>query len=51
MTSEANEIRAQVKDMELQGLVVEGAWYALVNAATMYVFLFREREGVGRFMW
>ncbi|EIN13671.1 glucosyltransferase [Punctularia strigosozonata HHB-11173 SS5] len=44
-------MRAQVKDMRTWGLVAEGAWYAAINAATMYVFLCKEREGVGRFMW
>lgn len=32
-------------------VVVEGVWYALINAVTMWVFLYRERVGVGRFMW
>lgn len=44
-------LRAQVKDVPLFGLVLEGLWYAGINAATMYVFLYRERAGVGRFMW
>jgi alpha-1,2-glucosyltransferase len=32
-------------------LGMEGAWYAAINAVTMYIFLYQEREGVGRFMW
>lgn len=44
-------LRAQVKDVPLVGLILEGLWYAGINAATMYVFLYRERAGVGRFMW
>lgn len=44
-------LRAQVIDMEMPGLALEGIWYAVINAATMYIFLYQEREGVGRFMW
>ncbi|KAI0095289.1 glucosyltransferase [Irpex rosettiformis] len=44
-------LRAQVIDVPSWGVVVEGLWYAAINAATMWVFLYKEREGVGRFMW
>lgn len=44
-------MRAQVVDVPVWGLVLEGAWYAAVNAVTMWVFLYKERAGVGRFMW
>lgn len=44
-------LRAQVVDLTVWGVVLEGAWYAVINAATMYVFLYKERAGVGRFMW
>ncbi|TFK57605.1 glucosyltransferase [Heliocybe sulcata] len=44
-------LRAQVPDAPRWGVLLEGAWYAAINAATMWVFLYREREGVGRFMW
>lgn len=44
-------LRSQFPDVPRHWLVVEGMWYALINAATMYVFVFCEREGVGRFMW
>ncbi|OCH88591.1 glucosyltransferase [Obba rivulosa] len=44
-------LRAQVKDMPLWGVAAEGLWYAAINATTMWVFLYKERGGVGRFMW
>jgi len=44
-------LRAQVTDVSLPMLALEGTWYAAINAVTMYVYLFCEREGVGRFMW
>ncbi|KAH9891022.1 glucosyltransferase [Cubamyces lactineus] len=44
-------LRVQVKDVPLWGLVLEGLWYVGINAVTMWVFLYRERAGVGRFMW
>jgi alpha-1,2-glucosyltransferase len=44
-------LRAQVSDIPPWAVYVEGLWYATVNAVTMGVFLYREREGVGRFMW
>lgn len=44
-------LRAQVVDVPGWGVAVEGLWYAAVNAATMWVFLYKERPGVGRFMW
>ena len=37
--------------MSSVGLVVEGVWYGAINFATIYVFLYMERAGVGRFMW
>ncbi|KAK7694275.1 hypothetical protein QCA50_001456 [Cerrena zonata] len=44
-------LRAQVVDVSWKGVVAEGVWYAVINAATMWVFLYKERPGVGRFMW
>ncbi|KAF8139973.1 glycosyltransferase family 59 protein [Boletus edulis] len=44
-------LRAQVEDVSSVGLVVEGLWYGAINLVTIYVFLYRERAGVGRFMW
>ena len=44
-------LRAQVKDVPVWGLAVEGLWYAAINGVTMWVFLYKERPGVGRFMW
>ncbi|KAI0001798.1 DIE2/ALG10 family-domain-containing protein [Russula vinacea] len=36
-------MRAQLVDVTTWGLLLEGVWYGLINAGTMY--------GVGRFMW
>jgi len=44
-------MRAQVADVPAWGLVLELIWYGAIDAVTMWVFLFKEREGVGRFMW
>ncbi|KAL4069407.1 glycosyltransferase family 59 protein [Scleroderma citrinum] len=44
-------LRAQVVNIGRSALVVEGFWYVAVNLATTYVFLYKERPGVGRFMW
>ncbi|KLO20504.1 glucosyltransferase [Schizopora paradoxa] len=44
-------LRAQIADVQMPMLALEGLWYAVINAATMYVYLYCEREGVGRFMW
>ncbi|KAI0004109.1 glucosyltransferase [Russula compacta] len=44
-------MRAQLVDVPTWGLLLEGLWYVLINVGTMYVFLYKEREGVGRFMW
>ncbi|KAJ6626877.1 glucosyltransferase [Mycena sp. CBHHK59/15] len=44
-------MRSQVPDVPAWALVLEGVWYAAINAATMWVFLYLPREGVGRFMW
>ncbi|KAH8997481.1 glucosyltransferase [Lactarius akahatsu] len=44
-------MRAQLVNVAKWGLLLEGIWYGLLNAGTMYVFLYKEREGVGRFMW
>ncbi|KAH9949435.1 glucosyltransferase [Amylocystis lapponica] len=44
-------LRAQVPDVPVWGVLLEGLWYGAINAATMYVFLHKERPGVGRFMW
>lgn len=34
-----------------QAVKLEGLWYMAINLATMYVFIYCERPGVGRFMW
>ena len=44
-------LRSQVSDMPAWALHAEGFWYAGINAVTMWIFLYKEREGVGRFMW
>jgi len=44
-------LRAQLVDVPTWGLLLEGLWYGLINSGTMYVFLYKEREGVVRFMW
>ena len=44
-------LRAQVVDVSFPMVIAEGLWYSVINAGTMYVFLYMEREGVGRFMW
>ncbi|KAG1783601.1 glucosyltransferase [Suillus placidus] len=44
-------LRAQVVDVRPYGIFVEGLWYMVINVATTYVFLYKERVGVGRFMW
>ncbi|KAG1757259.1 glycosyltransferase family 59 protein [Suillus lakei] len=44
-------LRAQIVDVQPYGIFVEGLWYTAVNMATTYVFLYKERVGVGRFMW
>lgn len=44
-------MRAQITDVKGWNLALEGAWYMAINAVTMYVFLYHERAGVGRFMW
>ncbi|PFH50766.1 glycosyltransferase family 59 protein [Amanita thiersii Skay4041] len=44
-------LRSQVQDVSFWGIVMEGAWYGVVNGMTMGVFLYLPREGVGRFMW
>jgi len=44
-------LRAQVADVPLWAVLIEGFWYSAINGGTMYVFLQKERPGVGRFMW
>ena len=44
-------MRSQVTSIPPWGLVIEGLWYGVINGATMCVFLYRARDGVGRFMW
>ena len=44
-------MRAQLVNVAKWGLLLEGIWYGLINAGTMYVFLYKERDGVVRFMW
>ncbi|KAI0308030.1 alpha-2-glucosyltransferase Alg10 [Multifurca ochricompacta] len=44
-------MRAQLGDVQTWGSLLEGFWYGVINAGTMYIFLYKEREGVGRFMW
>lgn len=43
-------LRAQVPDVPLWGLVLEGVWYTLINAVTMGIFLYYPRGDI-RFMW
>jgi alpha-1,2-glucosyltransferase len=43
-------LRAQVADVPGWGVVLEGVWYTLINAVTMWVFLYCERGEI-RFMW
>ncbi|KAF8609686.1 glucosyltransferase [Ceratobasidium sp. AG-I] len=43
-------LRLQVL-VSARAVVAEAAWYGFINWATMFVFLYMEREGVGRFMW
>jgi len=44
-------LRAQIVDVQPYGVFLEGIWYAIINMVTTYVFLYKERVGVGRFMW
>ncbi|KAL6299647.1 glucosyltransferase [Sparassis latifolia] len=44
-------LRAQITDVPVWGVLVEGLWYGTVNGVTMWVFLHKERAGVGRFLW
>ncbi|KAH9982705.1 glucosyltransferase [Lactifluus volemus] len=44
-------MRAQLVDVRTWGLLLECVWYGVINAGTMYIFLYKEREGVGRFLW
>lgn len=44
-------LRAQVSDVHEWMVGLEFLWYTLINGVTMYVFLYKERAGVGRFMW
>ncbi|CCM00335.1 uncharacterized protein FIBRA_02365 [Fibroporia radiculosa] len=44
-------LRAQVTDVPLWAVLVEGFWYGAVNLVTVYVFLYKARLDVGRFMW
>ena len=44
-------MRAQIVDVPTWGLILEMGWYGVINAATMWVFLFKERDGAVRFMW
>ncbi len=44
-------MRSQINDVPVWAVVLEGIWYAAINVATMGVFLYLPREGVGRFMW
>lgn len=44
-------LRAQIVDLPEWMNWVEAGYYAIINWITMYVFLYMEREGVGRFLW
>ena len=44
-------MRSQINDVPVRSLILECVWYAGINVATMGVFLYLPREGVGRFMW
>src|SRR6185437_14101369 len=41
-------LRVQVRDVPDWGVMLEGAWYGIINLVTMLVFLYAERPGVGR---
>ncbi|KIY45502.1 glucosyltransferase [Fistulina hepatica ATCC 64428] len=43
-------LRVQVR-VPKWALTAEALWYAFVNVVTVGVFLYKPREGVGRFMW
>jgi alpha-1,2-glucosyltransferase len=34
-----------------KAVIAEAVWYGFINWVTMFVFLYKERTGVGRFMW
>jgi alpha-1,2-glucosyltransferase len=44
-------LRAQVVDVPTWGIILEVLWYVSINIVTMWTFLYKERESVGRFMW
>lgn len=44
-------LRVQVLDVPTWAVILEALWYTVINSATMFVFLYAERPGVGRFMW
>ena len=44
-------LRVQIVEVPTWAVIMEGLWYAVINWATMYIFLYAERPGVGRFMW
>lgn len=43
--------RVQINDTPMWAVALEGVWYAAINAVTIYVFLYMDREGVVRFIW
>jgi len=43
-------LRAQVPDVPMSGLALEGIWYAFINVVTMGIFLYHPRGDI-RFMW
>jgi len=54
-TPEKRQIR-QDRRMHLAALAIEGCWYAIINAATLYLFLYRpfnwpDSTQWQRFMW
>jgi len=44
-------LRIQITDVPSWAVTLEAIWYTSINAITMYVFLYKERPDVGRFMW
>lgn len=44
-------LRSQADNVPGWSILLEGLWYGVINAGTMYTFLYLPREGVGRFMW
>ncbi|GJJ09535.1 hypothetical protein Clacol_003758 [Clathrus columnatus] len=44
-------LRIQIIDLPTWIVGIEWIWYTFINLISMYVFLYKERAGIGRFMW